>query len=200
MSKSPSSYDWAKLYSDHRSAMCAVAASSLPRWRSADVIDVVNEAFASVMKNPPDSVDNWEAFLVRATKLRAIDYMKCADVKNVLLNDDDELYDILSSESLEVDGVADEAIRRLNAAAVRERLTDILDTLSPQQREVVERRVLHSMSVGLIAEALETSTANVSQLLRKGLMHVAEALHPLEVNPADVDALRPRRGREAQNG
>jgi RNA polymerase sigma factor (sigma-70 family) len=200
VSRTSSSYDWAKLYSDHRGAMCAVAAASLPRWRSADVVDVANEAFAGVMKNPPESVDNWEALLVQATKLRAIDYMKRADVKNVLLNDDDEIYDIVSGEALEVDGVADEAIRRLNAAVVRGKLLEILGTLSPQQRDVVERRLLQSMSVGRIAEEIGTSAANVSQLLRKGLLCVAIALEGLEVNPADVDALRPRRRRGGQGG
>jgi RNA polymerase sigma factor (sigma-70 family) len=191
--------DWAQLYAqlykDHRDTMYYVALDLLGSSRSTDAMDSVHNAFASLMQNPPAVVENWEALLVSTTKRRVLDHFDLAETRKAQPAGDSFADDGYHSEAPPTDDVADQVIRRADATAVQSQLRNILATLRPQQRAVAERRILHSMSVGEIAVELSTSQANVSQLLRKALARIAEALENLDVHPADIDAVQPTRQR-----
>ena len=63
--------------------MYRVAARTLrSAGRDAEAEDVVMNAMVSLMENPPQGVRNWEAMMVRVTRLRALDHLKSAAVKH----------------------------------------------------------------------------------------------------------------------
>jgi RNA polymerase sigma factor (sigma-70 family) len=187
--------DWAQLYKDHRSAMYSTALGLLGSSRSTDAMDSVQNAFVSLMENPPAMVESWEALLVSTTKRRVLDHFDLAETRKAQLAGDSFADDGYHNEAPPTDDVADQVIRRADATAVQSQLRNILATLRPRQRDVAERRILHSMSVGEIAVELGSSQANVSQLLRKALARIAEVLENLDVHPADIDAVQPTRQR-----
>jgi len=187
--------EWAQLYNDHRSAMYHVALDLLGASRSTDAMDSVQNAFVSLMQNPPAVVENWEALLVSTTKRRVLDQLDLAESRKAQPAGDSFADDGYHNKAAPTDDVADEVTRRANATAVQSQLRNILASLSPRQRGVAERRILQSMSVGEIAVELGTSQANVSQLLRKALARIAEVLENLDVHVADIDALQPTRPR-----
>src|SRR5580658_2970088 len=157
--------DWKRLYDEHHAAMFRVAAIGLGHARAnADPLDVVHDAFASVMRKPPANVDNWEALLIKATLRRVKDHHKRADqarTSPTIEGIDGEL-DACGKEWSEA--IADQVMRQAHAASVRAQLREILDILSPQQREVATRRIIEGESVTAIAADLSTSAANVSKL------------------------------------
>jgi RNA polymerase sigma-70 factor (ECF subfamily) len=194
----PVPHDWAQLYAQHRDAMWKVAVAVLHGSDrvQADAQDVINGAFLSVMNSPPAEVDNWEAFLVRATVNKAKDHLRKAEHRHTELapaKNDDE---IDSVEPPPADDTADIVIRRLQAATVRVRFMEAIDALPERQQHVVRLRILHSESIGSIATHLQTSPANVSQLLKKALQAITETLALLdEVNADDIEHIRPTRRR-----
>lgn len=74
--------DWSRLYEQHRPAMFRVAVAGLKAAgrSTVDALDIVNDAFYSIMKKPPDGeVDSWEGLLVKATLRKLMDRLKSAD-------------------------------------------------------------------------------------------------------------------------
>lgn len=68
--------------------------------------------------------------------------------------------------------------------------------MTARQQQVARLRLFEEKPVTVIAAELGTSPANVSQLLKNALRHIAEALTELdEVDPVDVERLRPARRR-----
>lgn len=189
MSMEPDPPNWSELYRQHQPAMYRFAAALLGSSRVAGPLDIVHDAFTSVMQNPPTGVDDWEALLIKVTKFRVFDHLKRADNKNT------ELADTTMGRGVQYDPASDDdvahhVIRKAQAAAVRAQLQKILNNFSPQRRNVAELRILHSMPVTDIAAELNTSPANVSQLLRKALTDIAEQLMELDVSPTDIDSLQ----------
>lgn len=74
----------AALYLRHREAMHAVAASVLRGPGLLDYVeDVVMDVVTSVMEKPPSgTIENWEAYLVRVTKNKAIDLVRSAHIRH----------------------------------------------------------------------------------------------------------------------
>jgi RNA polymerase sigma factor (sigma-70 family) len=190
--------DWALLYEQHRAAMFRVAAAGLRGQRSnAAPLDMVHDAFVSVMRSPPTEVDNWEALLVLTTLRRVKDHHKRADQARTSLTTEGSEQELELMEGSTGEDIVDQVVRQANAVAVRAAFVEILGDLSTQQRDVLVRRIIEGKSVGMIAEELHTSAANVSQLLRKGLAEVVGLLQELDVGRGDIAHIRPtRRGGE----
>lgn len=76
--------DFEALYLRYSHVMHAVAGSILGGTALAsDVEDVVHDTIVSVIERPPsDPVANWEAFLVRATRNKAIDHLRSAQARH----------------------------------------------------------------------------------------------------------------------
>lgn len=195
----PVAHDWAQIYQQHRDAMWKVAVAVLhgsDRVR-ADAQDVVNDAFLSVMNSPPTEVANWQALLVKATVNKAKDRLGKAEYRHTELapaKDDDDIDPV---EPPPADDTADIVIRRLQAATARVHFMVATSTLPTRQQQIIRLRVLHSESIGSIASRLQTSSANVSQLLKKALHAIIETLTQLdEVEPDDIEHIRPSRRRK----
>lgn len=170
--------DWAALYQKHRDAMYRVAARTLRgAGREAEAEDVVMAAMESLMKKPPRGVKNWEAMMVKATTLRALDLLKSAAVKHASgaeLAD----HDGASPGVLEEDVV--EAVDRQRDAAAA---WDKLATLDDRHRQVAWEYVAKERPRDEVAAELGVSPARVSQMATKALKQLKEALKKEGVTP-----------------
>lgn len=123
--------DWAALYQKHRDAMYRVAARTLrSAGRAAEAEDVVMIAMESLMKKPPRNVKNWEAMMVKATVLRALDLLKSATVKH---SSGTELIDSDGAVPATIEDDIIEAVDRQQAAA---NVWDKLSLLDDRHRYV----------------------------------------------------------------
>lgn len=68
--------DIGALYLEHRDVMYRVAYVLLRADRHYRAEDVISEVMVSILKNPPGDVRNWEAFFVRATRNKVLDFWK----------------------------------------------------------------------------------------------------------------------------
>ena len=194
----PNGQTWAEIYTQHRGAMYLVAVASLRAVRrgDADANDIVNEAFTSVMNSPPqDDVQDWRAFLNKATKNKVADYLKTAEHRISQLTPpaaDGQEPDYVDPPGGE--DPADVVTRRIHADLIRDRLVERITSLPTQQRRVLTLRIFESRTNAEIAVALGTTPANVSQLLKKGLSKIADLLEGLDgLDTTDLEKLRPSR-------
>ena len=125
-----------------------------------------------------------------------MDRLKSADSRHSQLMPPGEDGEPQSVEPPPAEDIAELVVRRAHAAGVRTRLLTILDGMTARQQQVARLRLFEEKPVTVIAAELGTSPANVSQLLKNALRHIAEALTELdEVDPVDVERLRPARRR-----
>jgi RNA polymerase sigma factor (sigma-70 family) len=182
---------WGRLYEDHRAAMLRVATAGLRGARvNADPLEIVHEAFTSLMTNPPAHVDNWQALLVRATLFRVKDHLKRADQAHSSLTTEGTDDELEACEADASEDIAEQVVRQAHAAGVRARLIEVLSGLSAQQREVARRRIFEDQAVTVMAAEMGTSWANISKLLRKALIQIVTVLQDLDVASADIDDLQ----------
>lgn len=190
----PDGVNWGQLYTEHRDAMFRVATAGLRAARRADIeaVDLVNEAFASVMSNPPAEVDDWEKFLITVTVRRFRDYLKSADHRHTYLAAGDDDAPIV--EPLPAEDTAEVAIRRVRASGTRDLLLHAMGSLTTRQQEVARLLLFDGLTAGEIASKLDTSSANISQLVKKSLARLEEVLVEFDgVETADIEQIRPTR-------
>ena len=170
--------DWAALYRKHRDAMFRVAARTLRgAGRAAEAEDVVMMAMESLMKKPPRDVANWEAMMVKATTLRALDLLKSAAVKHAAgaaLVD----HECAAPATIEDDVI--EAVDRQRAAA---NAWDKLSILDERHRYVAWEYVAKGRPRDEVAAELDVSPARVSQMATNALKELKEALEKEGVTP-----------------
>lgn len=170
--------DWAALYQKHRDAMYRVAARTLrSAGREAEAEDVVTNAMVSLMESPPSGVKNWEAMMVKATKLRAFDYLKSAAVKHAS-----------GTELLDHDGAAqatleDDVIQAVDRQRAAANAWDALSLLDERHRYVAWEYVAKRRPRDEVAAELDVSPARVSQMATKALNQLKEALEKEGVTP-----------------
>ncbi|PWK84592.1 RNA polymerase sigma factor (sigma-70 family) [Lentzea atacamensis] len=190
----PGGVNWGQLYAEHRDAMFRVATAGLRAARRSDIeaVDLVNEAFTSVMSNPPAEVDDWEKFLITVTVRRFRDYLKSADHRHTYLAAGDD--DAPTVEPLPAEDTAEVAIRRVRASGTRDLLLHAMGSLTTRQQEVARLLLFDGLAVGAIAAKLDTSSANISQLIKKSLARLEEVLVEFDgVETADIEQIRPTR-------
>jgi RNA polymerase sigma-70 factor (ECF subfamily) len=158
--------------------MYRVAARTLRgAGREAEAEDVVMTAMESLMKKPPRGVRSWEAMMVKATTLRALDLLKSAEVKHAsaaeLLDRDGATPEVLE------DDVVEAVDRQRDAAAAWDKLA-ILDD---RHRQVAWEYIAKGRSRDEVAAELGVSPARVSQMATKALKELKEALEKEGVTP-----------------
>jgi len=169
--------DWAALYLRHRDAMYRVAARTLrDLGLAANAEDVVMAAMESLMRKPPSSVRNWEAMLVRVTKMRAFDLLKSAAVKHSSAADP-VVYDAASPDDVE-----DEVIQAVDRQRASARVRDSLSVLDTRHRQAVWEYVAKGRPRAEVAAELGVTPARVNQMVSKALRQLKEAQEMEGVN------------------
>jgi RNA polymerase sigma factor (sigma-70 family) len=156
----------APLYAKHRDMMHRMAASVLRRsGRESEARDVVHEVMLSLMESPPTAaVSNWEAWLARATRNKAIDHIRTARVRHDGGPLDPVSHDTGDDTDLAQD-VANAVDEQTDAALVRQALT----TLTEQERRVVWKVYGLGEKQRAVANELALTPGRVSQICRSGL-------------------------------
>lgn len=157
------------LYLEHREKLIRAAASVLLRsfkLRDGD-LDVVQQVFLELQENPPDvTVDNWEAFLVRRTNLRAIDYGRKQHVKKWGGSVEDKDFDAADPASgddiAEVDSAIDTEIGMRDVRAAMAELSD-------RERHVIQRLELDGAIRDEVATDLGVTPPRISQIRKVAL-------------------------------
>lgn len=70
--------DIGAVFLKHREVMYSVAYAMLRTDQHNQAVDVIGEVMVAILKNPPDSVGNWEAYLVRSVQNKIRDLWKSA--------------------------------------------------------------------------------------------------------------------------
>lgn len=172
METTPGGPDWEALYDRHRAAMYRAAASMLARFGMVDQAwDAVNDAMESLMGGPStDSVDNWEALMVKTAVRRAIDIGRAAAVRR-----DGGGLDQLEhvADGQDFTEAVDHKIYQTQAGAV---LWDKLAILSQNERHVIREFTTKGRLRADVAGELGVSPARVSQLQKQALAKLRQAM------------------------
>jgi RNA polymerase sigma-70 factor (ECF subfamily) len=134
-------------------------------------------AMESLMRSPPANVQSWEALMVRAAKMRALDILGSAAVRHGS-SEDPTSYDQPATTSVEDDVI--EAVDRQRAAAVA---WDKLALLDERHRKVAWEYIAKERPRGEVAVELGVTPARVSQMAAKALQELKEALAVEGVEP-----------------
>ncbi|KQV06691.1 RNA polymerase sigma factor [Leifsonia sp. Root112D2] len=164
----PTKPDWGPLYEAHRRAMYLVALSILRQRELAE--DAVQNAMVSLMNNPPSNVKNWEAMMVNAAKMRALDIVGSAAERHrggALDPQRDPESGKLAPE---------EAVEALDVVTKVRKLEDAMNVLTDREGRVLVRRVLREESRDAIAADLGVSPSRVSQIVTAALSKLRDAL------------------------
>ena len=176
--------DWARIYEECREPMVAVAAQRLARVPGGgpEPDDIVHDVFADMLAQPPDDVADWTEFLLEAIVRRVTGLGECAA---------DPIDDVPAPT---VEDPAATAVRRLQAAHTRARLTRVMDYMTERQREIAHLRLFEGRTVGQIATAMGTSSSNISQIVTRCLTKLQPTLAQLDtIDENDVTDLAPPR-------
>ncbi len=169
--------NWEQIYRDCLPAMTAVASVRLRNRPDVDPADVVHEAFASVLADPPPVEPDWQVFLVELTgRLCPCRQERAAD------------------ETALIEDAAAIALRRVTAAELRQRMLRVMDYMTPRQREITRMRLFEGLSVGEIAARMKTSSSNISQIVIRCLTKLAPVLTQFDTfDQHDLERVRPPR-------
>lgn len=157
--------DLGALYLRHREAMYKVAASVLHGvGRESEAGDVMHDAITSIMASPPQNVRNWEAFLVKVVKRRALDRVRSAEVRHSGPELDESIHDRDDGTD-----IAKEVAEELNRKTRAEAMVNHLTALDDRHRKVVWELVALKRPRSEIAAELGVTPARVSQLKTRAL-------------------------------
>lgn len=170
--------DIGALYIRHREPMHAVANSVLRDSAFAgSVEDVVMETISSVIANPPkEQVDNWEAYLVRATRNKAIDLIRSAAARHA--GGPIEGHQHPATDQY----IADDVAQRIDAVEDGALLWDKLAVLDPRDRQILWQYKALGRPRDEVAREFNITPSRVSQVSTKAMttLHIElskEGLH-----------------------
>jgi DNA-directed RNA polymerase specialized sigma24 family protein len=173
--------NWAQIYTDCLPAMTAAAATHVRNRPDLEPTDVVHDAFAAVLADPPPAVPDWQVFLVELTGR-----LCPAGLDGIPAADDDE--------TAETEDTATIAVRRLTADEVRHRILRVMNYMTERQREITRLRLFEGLSVGEIAAIMDTSSSNISQIVIRCLTKLAPVLTQFDtIDSRDLEGVRPPR-------
>jgi DNA-directed RNA polymerase specialized sigma24 family protein len=157
--------NWERVYAECLPAMLEAAAARVAGRPDLDAADVAHEVFAAVLADPPRDVGDWREFLTGRTA-------------SVCLGDRaPDLEDVRPDED-----VVAIVMRRVSAAEARRRLLRVLDYMT------------EGLSVGEIAERVDTSSSNISQIVVRCLTKLGPSLVQLDgFDRHDLERVRPPR-------
>lgn len=174
--------DFAALYLRHRDRMHAVAHSVLRGTPQRNQVeDAVMDAIASLIASPPKQpVGNWEAFLVRATRNKALDLLKAAHSRHGggPLEDHHHHHHPPSDAFM-----ADDVAQRVDVQRYGAALWDKLAVLDTRERNVLWEYKALGHPRAQVARKFGISPARVSQISTQALNTVHEELAKEGVQP-----------------
>ncbi len=159
------------LYLRHGERMIRTAASVLRRdfGLTDGDLDVVQEVFRELQQRPPkEEIQNWEAYLVRVTQRRAIDWGRRQHVSKLGRSFNDEDYGPEPEDERSEDLIR-EVEAEVDLAARIPDLLDAMQTLTPNEKRVILQQFFHDASRDDLASEFGVSPARVSQLRTSGL-------------------------------
>lgn len=173
--------NWEQLYTQHRPAMIEVASRRASERSDVDPADLVHEAFVAVLSDPPRDERNWPVLLT--SRLAEI----CAP-------DTEPVPDTPALDEEPAEDSATVAVRRLAADEVRQRILRVMAYMTERQREITRLRLFEGLSVGEIADRMNTSSSNVSQIVIRCLVKLAPSLTQFDTfDQRDLERVRPPR-------
>lgn len=137
--------------------------------------DLTQEAFIRLLRQPPTSATNVRAWLFTVGRNLAYDHFRSAAYRH----EDDTALDDLSVPT-EIHLPEDAAIR----SEARHEVATALQSLSPQQREVVVLRYYHDLALADIADITESPLGTVKSRLFHGLKKLKHVFEQ-ELEPYD---------------
>ena len=172
--------DWAALYQKHKEAMHKVAARILREAGLADQAeDAVADAMLSLIQSPPPAaVENWEAFMVTATKRKALDRVRSAAARHAG-PELSELQDVPIAGDFTEDVIEEIDRQRLGA-----RVWDAKAVLDQRERRILEEHIERGRSQADVAAEFGITRARVSQIVRAALEKLSAKLAE-EVNESE---------------
>lgn len=132
-------------------------------------LDVVQEVFRELQEKPPkEEIREWEAYLVRVTQRRAIDWGRKQHVSRQGRSFNDENYGS-EPEDQRSDDLIREAEAEIDLAARIPELLEAMQSLTSNEKRVILQQFFHEASRDELAEELGVSPARISQLRTSGL-------------------------------
>jgi RNA polymerase sigma factor (sigma-70 family) len=167
--------DLAALYDQYGGALLRVAAYNLAKFRAAHLApDAINEVFKGLLESPPEEdVLNWESYLVRVVRNKAIDMGKRE------AGHDRRGQHAANAASVSQQDVFENFETELDLTREIEKVNRVLPTLSDLERAVLLAVYRDGMASTDVAEALLVTPGRVSQLKKQALQHVREGLQSL---------------------
>ncbi len=181
--------NWEQIYTEYRPLLIEVAARRICERPDLEPGDLVHDVFAVAIGDPPPEEPDWGNFLT--------------DLTAALTLGDAEPVDDLDLDVDDVDGFVDRspmedaalvAIRRVSACEMRKRMLRVMDYMTERQREITRMRLFEGLTVGEIAEVMNTSSSNVSQIVVRCLAKLAPILVQFDTfDQHDLERVRPPR-------
>lgn len=130
--------------------------------------DILQEVFLSlwVKRNNLSQVENLEAYLYRATKNKAIDFLRALANDNKLRSD---YFSIVDKEDFAVDKV-------ISLKESRELIETAMDELPEKRKQIYEMSQVYGLSRKEIAEKLNISESTVKNQLTSALSSIRDFL------------------------
>jgi RNA polymerase sigma factor (sigma-70 family) len=178
--------NWEQIYREYRPAMIAVAMRRVCERPDLDAGDLVHDAFAAMLSNPPNPETEWLGFL---TDLIAAALLVRAEPMSIEALADDSAFEPALTED-----TATIAVRRVAAGEVRHRILRVMNYMTERQQEITRLRLFEGLSVGEIAAVMNTSSSNISQIVIRCLTKLAPVITQFDtIDQHDVERLRPPR-------
>lgn len=175
------------VYLKHREVMYSVAYAMLRTDRHNQAEDVIGEVMVSILKNPPDSVGNWEAYLVRAVQNKIRDLWKSAAHRHeqlVLAEATPIEGDRLGGDEVEDDpatAVVEAIGRQQTVQSVRAAMAE-MESWDPQAAYVLRQCAGLERSSQQVADELGVSGSRIRQIASKARKKLISLLEAKEVD------------------
>lgn len=169
--------DWEQVYLAHRPAMLDVAARRVQDRPDLDATDVVQEVFASLLADPPETPPDRGVLLARLAAVVPVG-RGAPPVQEVPHEEDTAVV----------------VVRRVAAEELRGRIQRVMGYMTERQRVITRLRLFEGLSVGEIATLIGTSSSNVSQIIIRCLAKLGPSLLRCDgFGEQDLEQLRPSR-------
>jgi RNA polymerase sigma factor (sigma-70 family) len=179
--------NWEQIYTEYHPALIEAAVRCGRCTPDREAADVVNEAFAAVLSDPPPVEPDWRVFLTALITELSVD------------NGDHPTTASIDDHPIEPDPVEDTAtiaVRHVAASEVRQRILRVMGYMTERQQQITRLRLFEGLSVGEIATVMNTSSSNISQIVIRCLTKLQPVLTQFDTfDQRDLERVRPpRRG------
>jgi RNA polymerase sigma-70 factor (ECF subfamily) len=179
--------DVGAVFLKHREAMYRVAYAMLRTDHHNQAVDVIGEVMVAILKNPPDSVGNWEAYLVRSVQNKIRDLWKSAAHRHeqLLLAEATPMEgDRLSGDEVEDDPASEivELLSRQQAVQTVRAAMAEMEAWDPQAAYVLWQCAGLERSSQQVADELGVSGSRVRQIASKARKKLISLLEAKEVH------------------